>query len=270
MRFIDTHTHLFDEAFQDDLPQVIQRASDAGMVQALLPCINLPTWKDMMEVCRQYPDLCRPMLGIHPTEIGPFYHQDLQQMHNMLKEGDGKPYVAIGEVGLDFYWDRSQYKAQLDVFERQVKMALEFDLPLMIHCRKAQTELVSVLKKYRNEPLRGVFHCFSGSYEMACQLLELGDFVLGIGGVVTYHNTKLPQTLARLPLSRIVLETDSPYMTPVPHRGERNEPSYIPFIIQTLAEVYGLTPDEIGEETIRNTVRLFRLQDTTFTKPVAH
>lgn len=259
MRFIDTHTHLFDEAFNEDLPEVIKRAREAGMIQALLPCINLPTWGDMMKVCHDYPDLCRPMLGIHPTEIGPFYYQDLEKMHRMLLSGHSD-YVAIGEVGLDFYWSRSQYKAQLDVFERQVKWALEFDLPLMIHCRKAQAELTAVLKKYKNEPLRGVFHCFSGSYEMACQLLELGDFVLGIGGVVTYHNTKLPQTLAKLPIEKIVLETDSPYMTPVPHRGERNEPSYIPYIIKTLAEIYDCSEDEIGEATIKNTVRMFRLQ----------
>lgn len=260
MRFIDTHTHLFDEAFQEDLPAVIDRAQKAGMVQALLPCINLPTWKDMMTVCKAYPHLCRPMLGIHPTEIGPFYLQDLQQIHQMLKS-DHSTYVAIGEVGLDFYWSRSQYKTQLDVFETQVKWALEFDLPLMIHCRKAQPELVGVLKKYKKEPLRGVFHCFSGSYEMACQLLELGDFVLGIGGVVTYHNTKLPQTLAKLPIDKIVLETDAPYMTPVPHRGERNEPSYIPYVIKTLAEVYQCQEDEVAEATVRNTVRMFRLQN---------
>lgn len=259
MRFIDTHTHLFDEAFRNDLPEVIERAKAAGMVQALLPCINLPTWKDMMDVCKAYPGLCQPMLGIHPTEIGPFYWQELQKMHEMLT-ADRESYVAIGEVGLDFYWDRSQYKAQLDVFETQVRWALEFDLPLMIHCRKAQSELTAVLKKYRKEPLRGVFHCFSGSYEMARQLLELGDFVLGIGGVVTYGNTKLPQTLSRLPISRIVLETDSPYMTPVPHRGERNEPSYIPYIMEKLSEVYGLTAAQIGEETIKNTVRMFRLK----------
>lgn len=258
MKFIDTHTHLFDEAFRKDLPAVIERAQEAGMIQALLPCINLPTWKDMMDVCRTYPLLCRPMLGIHPTEIGPFYHQDLQKMHEMLRQ-DKSIYVAIGEVGLDFYWSRSQYKVQLDVFETQVKWALEFDLPLMIHCRKAQAELVSVLKKYKKEPLKGVFHCFSGSYEMACQLLELGNFVLGIGGVVTYHNTKLPQTLAKLPINKIVLETDSPYMTPVPHRGERNEPSYIPYIIKTLAEVYNRTEEEVAEETTRNAVKLFRL-----------
>lgn len=258
MRFIDTHTHLFDEAFRDDLPEVIERAKKAGMIQALLPCINLPTWQDMMQICDDYPTLCRPMLGIHPTEIGPFYLQDLRQMHAMLKEVPER-YIAVGEVGLDFYWSRSQYKAQLDVFETQVRWALEFDLPLMIHSRKAQPELVAVLKKYSKEPLRGVFHCFSGSYEMACQLLELGDFVLGIGGVVTYHNTKLPQTLSRLPLSKIVLETDAPYMTPVPHRGERNEPSYIPFIINTLTDVYGLSPEEIGEATIKNTTRMFRL-----------
>lgn len=260
MRFIDTHTHLFDDAFRQDLPEVVERACKAGMIQALLPCINLPTWPDMMAVCHAYPHLCRPMLGIHPTEIGPFYHQELQRMHEMLLK---KPsvYVAIGEVGLDFYWSREQYKAQLDVFETQVRWALEFDLPLMIHCRKAQAELVAILKKYKKEPLRGVFHCFSGSYEMACQMLETGDFVLGIGGVVTYHNTKLPQTLSRLPLHKIVLETDAPYMTPVPHKGERNEPSYIPYIIRTLAEVYGKTEEEIGEETIKTTKRLFRLNE---------
>lgn len=258
MRFIDTHTHLFDEAFHKDLPEVIKRAQQAGMIRALLPCINLPTWQDMMKVCKDYPLLCQPMLGIHPTEIGPFYHQDLQKMHTMLTENTTS-YVAIGEVGLDFYWDRSQYKTQIDVFETQVKWAVEFNLPLMIHCRKAQAEMVAVLKKYRKEQLRGVFHCFSGSYEMACQLLELGDFMLGIGGVVTYHNTKLPQTLSKLPISKIVLETDSPYMTPVPHKGERNEPSYIPYIIQTLTGVYGLTENEIGEETIKNTVRMFHL-----------
>lgn len=261
MRYIDTHTHLFDEAFRNDLPAVVERAEKAGMVQALLPCINLATWKDMMDVCRAYPRLCRPMLGIHPTEIGPFYLQELREMHAMLVKGSAL-YTAIGEVGLDFYRDRSQYKAQLDVFETQVQWAIEFDLPLMIHCRKAQPELVAVLKKYKTDRLRGVFHCFSGSYEMACQLLELGDFMLGIGGVVTYHNTKLPKTLARLPLGKIVLETDAPYMTPVPHRGERNEPSYIPYVIDTLSGIYGLAPDEIGEATIKNTVRMFHLKTT--------
>lgn len=258
MRFIDTHTHLFDEAFKHDLPEVIDRAQKAGMIQGLLPCINLATHQDMLDVCDTYPDLCQPMLGLHPTEIGPFYIQELRQMHHMLQENPER-YVAIGEVGLDFYWSRSQYKAQLDVFETQVRWSLDFNLPLMIHCRKAQPELAAILKKYKKEPLRGVFHCYSGSYETACQLLELGDFVLGIGGVVTYHNTKLPQTLARLPLEKIVLETDSPYMTPVPHRGERNEPSYIPYIIQTLADVYGLSEKKIGEATIKNTVRMFHL-----------
>ncbi len=260
MKYIDTHTHLFDEAFNDDLPEVVERAKKAGMIQALLPCINLPTWEDMMEVCRLYPGLCRPMLGLHPTEIGPFYLDDLREMHRMLQKAE-VPYVAIGEVGLDFYWSRSQYKAQLDVFETQVRWSLEFDLPLMIHCRKAQPELVGVLKKYKHEPLKGVFHCFSGSYEMACQLLSLGDFVLGIGGVVTYHNTKLPQTLARLPLEKILLETDAPYMTPVPHRGERNEPSYIPYIIDTIAEATGRTSDDVAWQTTQTAKRLFRSGD---------
>lgn len=257
--FIETHCHIDGEEFQDDLQDALQRAKDAGCSKLFIPAINLDGLLRILQICEANNGFCYPMIGLHPEEVKEDYSSQLSSLKSQLTNSSNK-FIAIGEVGLDFYWSRDFYDEQLFVFEEQVKWAVEFQLPLMIHCRKGQAELVKILRKYESDLVGGVFHCFTGNENEANELLSFERFVLGIGGVLTFKKSKLPETLANaVPLSRIVLETDSPYMAPVPKRGERNESSFIPYIIHRLAEVYNVTDEEICSQTIANTLRVFNL-----------
>ena len=255
MTFTDTHTHLDGEEFKADLPDVIGRAKAQGVGRVLVPAIDLKSVDTVLAVCRQFPGYAFPMIGLHPEEVKADWETQLRQLKARFTEAS---FIAIGEVGLDFYWDRTFEREQLLAFEAQVEWAVETQLPLMIHCRKAQNELLHILKRYEKELSGGVFHCFTGNQKEAEQLLKFERFALGIGGVLTFKSSHLREDLpAVVPLGRIVLETDSQYMAPVPHRGERNESAFVRLVLEKLAEVYGVSAEEVAQTTEENVRRIF-------------
>lgn len=253
--FVDTHTHLFTTEFDVDRAEAVQRAVDAGVRTMCLPAINEESLPSLMAMCDAFPGVCRPMIGLHPTELDDDYTGVLDRMYALLRSDDR--FVAIGEVGLDFYWDDTRKREQKEVFRRQIEWALETGLPLAIHSRSAFDDLYAIMDEYRGRGLQGVFHCFSGSEDEAHKLLSFDGFCLGIGGVVTYKKSTLPDVLKSVPLERVVLETDSPYLAPVPKRGKRNESSYIPHIAAFLAGLYGCTVEQVASVTTDNARRLF-------------
>ena len=259
---IDTHAHLDGEEFRDDLPDVLQRAREAGVEKIFVPAIDLNSSKNILELCRQHPDFLNPMVGLHPEEVHHDWREQLAKIKSLLAPPHPRTLapsiISIGEVGLDFYWSREFEQEQLDAFEEQVRWSVETRLPLMIHCRKAQNEMVKILRKYEKDLPGGVFHCFTGNQIEARELLSFERFVLGIGGVLTFKKSHLPEDLpAAVPLDRIVLETDAPYMAPVPHRGQRNEPAFVAHVLHRLAEAYGVTPEEADRQTTANVRRVF-------------
>jgi hydrolase, tatD family len=255
MIFTDTHTHLDGDEFKADLPDVIRRAKEQGVGRVFIPAIDLKSVDSVVAVCRQFSGYAYPMIGLHPEEVKADWKDQLDKIKSHFHDA---PFIAIGEVGLDFYWDRTFESQQLLSFEAQVEWAIEAQLPLMIHCRKAQNELVHILKRYEKQLVGGVFHCFTGNQKEAEQLLQFDKFALGIGGVLTFKSSHLREDLpASVPLERIVLETDSPYMTPVPHRGERNESAFVRLVLEKLAEVYGVSADEVARVTEENVKRIF-------------
>ena len=253
LQFIDTHCHLDGEEFAADRDEVVARARAAGVIKVLVPGIDLKSCQTVIDLCRQYPDYCYPMLGLHPEEVRADWREVLSAIAPAVAET-----IAIGEVGLDFYWSREFEQEQLEAFEEQVRWSVEMRLPLMIHCRKAQNEMVTILKRYRDNLPGGVFHCFTGNEIEARELLQFDRFVLGIGGVLTFKKSNLPTTLAEVPLDRIVLETDAPYMAPVPHRGQRNEPAFVLEVLRKLAEVYGVSEEEVARQTTANALEVFK------------
>ena len=255
IEFVDTHTHLFTAEFGDDRGDAVQRALDAGVGALCLPAINEASLPSLMAMCDAFPAVCHPMIGLHPTEFGEDYDAVLDRLYAVLKSDDR--FVAIGEVGLDFYWDDTRKREQECVFRRQIDWALETGLPLAIHSRSAFNELYAIMDEYRGQGLTGVFHCFSGSEDEAHRLLSFDGFYLGIGGVVTYKKSTLPDVLKSVPLERVVLETDSPYLAPVPRRGKRNESAYVPYIANFLAGIYGCSVEHIATVTTANARRLF-------------
>ena len=256
---IDTHTHIDGEEFDEDRALAVQRAKEAGVEKLFVPAIDLKSVSSVLQTCRQFPGYAYPMIGLHPEEVKADWRNQLAQMKPMLDDPN-HPFIAIGEVGLDYYWSREFEAEQLQAFEEQVEWAAEYDLPLMIHCRKAQNEMVHILKRHEKELVRGgVFHCFTGNGKEAEQLLQFDNFVLGIGGVLTFKKSHLPEVLAGIPIDRIVIETDSPYMAPVPMRGKRNESAYVAFVLNRIAEIYGISEDEADRRTTANALRIFRL-----------
>ena len=252
MQFIDTHCHLDGEEFRDDLDAVVTRAREAGVAAIGVPGINLESLDTVLELCRRYPYFCYPMLGLHPEDVKADWRDVLAAIKPALQS-----VKAVGEVGLDYYWSREFEKEQLEAFEEQVRWAVEFQLPWMIHCRKAQNEMVAIIKKYQNDLPGGVFHCFTGNEHEAAELLQFDKFVLGIGGVSTFKKSHLPEVLpAVVPLDRIVLETDAPYMAPVPKRGERNEPAFVAYVLKRLAEAYGVSEEKVAQKTNENVARV--------------
>jgi TatD DNase family protein len=252
---IDTHCHLDGEEFHEDLDAVVTRAREAGVTAIGVPGIDLKSCDTVLEVCRRYPGYCFPMLGLHPEEVRADWREVLARIKPFLNKG-----VCVGEVGLDFYWSREFEREQIEAFEEQVRWSVELGLPLMIHCRKAQNEMVTLLKLFKNQLPGGVFHCFTGNELEARELLQFDRFVLGIGGVLTFKKSKLPETLqVAVPLERIVLETDSPYMAPVPMRGQRNEPAFVAHVAQRLAETYGVSISEVIRQTDENCKKVLNI-----------
>ncbi len=257
MNLIDTHIHLDGQEFDTDRDAVIERARATGIQKMLLPAIDLSSTKAIQDLCNQYPSFLYPMIGLHPEEVKPDFRDVLQTMKGMI---DGS-FVAVGEVGLDFYWSREFEKEQLEAFETQVQWSVETRLPLMIHCRKAQNELVKILRRYEKDLPGGVFHCFAGNEIEAAELLSFNNFVLGIGGILTFKKSKLPEVLpSAVPVHRIVLETDAPYMAPTPMRGKRNESSYLVHVIEKMAEIYHVDVAEMAEITTQNALNVFQFK----------
>jgi len=261
IQYIDTHCHLDGEEFAEDREEVVARAKAAGVSAIFLPAIDVKSCQTVLDTCAQYPGYCHPMLGLHPEEVRADWQVQLTEIKASLS-GICHPRlprpIAIGEVGLDFYWSREFEQEQLLAFEEQVRWSVETRLPLMIHCRKAQNEMVSILKRYAKDLPGGVFHCFTGNELEARELLQFEGFVLGIGGVSTFKKSHLPEVLpAVVPLDRIVLETDAPYMAPVPYRGQRNEPAFVFEVLRKLAEAYGVSEEEVACVTTDTAKRVF-------------
>ena len=249
---VDSHSHLFLEEFAEDLPQVIKRAQDAGVTHIFMPNIDSTTIEPLLSVCASYKGLCFPMIGLHPTSVNESYKQELDIVFQQLTAPND--FVAIGEIGLDLYWDKTFLKEQLVAFEQQVEWALEYHLPIVIHTREAFEYIYKVLEPYKRSALTGIFHSFTGTEEEASRLLEFSGFALGINGVVTFKKSQLPEVLKNIPLSRIVLETD---LTPVPNRGKRNESAYVKDTLMKVADIYQIAPEVVAEATSENALKVF-------------
>ncbi len=261
---IDTHAHLNDEAYAEDVDEVIARAKAAGIEAVFMPATDLPSCYTTLALAQQHPQYLYPMLGLHPEEVKDDYLSQLQEIRTLLQtEMDkGTPIIAIGEIGLDYYWSREYEQQQLHALHQQIEWSIDYHLPLMIHCRKAQNELVKVLREYQQDLIGGVVHCFSGNVYEAEEIMQFDNFAVGIGGIITFKKTTLPTVLPQaVPLTRVVTETDAPYLAPTPHRGTRNESAYIPLIVDAIAHAYGTTPSAVAAITADNAKRLF-LQQT--------
>lgn len=257
IQFIDTHAHIDGREFDADRDEVVMRAKAAGVGKVFVPAIDLPSVDNVLAVCSRYPGFAYPMVGLHPEEVRADWRDVLAQMKLRL-DAQCHPFIGIGEVGLDYYWSREFETEQLEAFDEQVRWAVEYHLPLMIHCRKGQNEMVRLLRAYGKDLPGGVFHCFTGNGKEAAELLSFDNFMLGIGGVLTFKNSHLSEVLASaVPLSRVVLETDSPYMAPVPMRGKRNESAYTLYVLKRMAECYGVTEEEVACVTNSNVERVF-------------
>ncbi len=250
---VDTHTHLYIEAFDEDRSEVISRAREAGVERFFLPAIDSGYTSGMLELQSQYPDDIFLMSGLHPTHVDERWEEELRHVEAQLDSGR---YVAVGEIGIDLYWDRSRLEQQKQAFSRQIRWAVSRDLPIVIHCRDAFDEIFEVLDEEHRPGLRGIFHCFTGSLEQAHRAIGFG-MKLGIGGVVTFKNGKIDTFLHQIPLEHIVLETDAPYLAPVPYRGKRNEPSYLSQVVERLSEIYGVSKSLIASKTTENAEAVF-------------
>lgn len=251
---IDTHTHLYSTEFDADRKEMIQRALDKGVERFYLPAIDSETHEKMLALETEYPNKIISMMGLHPCSVKPeSWEEELQIVKNYLDQRD---FAAIGEIGIDLYWDQSTVDIQVKAFEQQIDWAIDRDLPIVIHTRSSFDEVFEVLEKKKHPKLRGIFHCFSGDLQQAKHAIDLG-FILGIGGVVTFKNGKIDQFLSEIPLDKIVLETDSPYLAPVPFRGKRNESAYVELVAGKVVDIYQLPFEEIDRITTENALKLF-------------
>ena len=256
-KVIDTHTHFDAKEFDEDRAEAFARASEAGVGKVFLPAIDLKTTHAVLALSRKYPGYAYPMIGLHPEEVKEDWKEQLAELRKM----QFSDFIAIGEIGLDYYWSREFEHEQLEAFEEQVKWSVDTRLPLMIHCRKAQNEMVHLLRQYQKDLPGGVFHCFTGNQKEAEELLSFDNFVLGIGGVSTFKSSHLREDLpAVVPMNRIVLETDSPYMAPVPYRGKRNESAFVIEVLKTLAKAYNVSEEEFAKQTNETVERVFHLK----------
>ena len=255
MTFVDTHCHLYDEAFDADRQQAVQRAIDAGVTTMLLPDIDSTSTERLDTLYNLYPNHFHRMAGLHPTSVKEDFEVELAHVRKRLETGS---FVAVGEIGMDLYWDRTFEEQQREVLRRQMRWAEEFGLPVALHIRKAHNEVFGLLRDLNHSSYRGVMHCFGGSLQEAWRAVEMG-FMLGIGGVVTFKNATMAEVAKAVPLDRLLLETDAPYLSPVPHRGERNESSYIPLIAQKIADLRGISVEAVAEQTSANARMLFSL-----------
>jgi len=254
MILTDTHTHLYGEEFDADRQEMITRATAAGVQKMYLPGIDSTAIETMLQMELDYPGQCMAMMGLHPCYVKQNYREELQIVEQWLAK---RPFAAVGEIGLDFFWDSSFKTQQYEAFHTQIAWALQYKLPIVIHTRNAMQQTIDVVTSYAGQGLYGIFHCFGGSIAEANEIIEAG-FYLGIGGVVTYKKSGLAAVLAKVPLEYVVLETDAPYLTPVPFRGKRNESSYLKYVVDALVEVYGVSAAEIAAVTTANAATIFK------------
>ena len=256
MKIIDTHTHLYSNQFKLDVDDVIAKAKENGVKKFIFPAIDSSHYDSMHALKKKYSDDIYLMSGLHPTDVKKNYKDELDFVVNSLKSHN---YVAIGEIGIDLYWDKTYLKEQQDAFRFQIKLAIKNDLPIVIHCRESFDEIFKILEEENCDKLRGVFHCFTGNIDQAKKAIGLG-FLLGIGGVITFKNGGIDKFINQIDLKHIVLETDSPYLAPVPFRGKRNESSYVIYVIEKLSELYQLPKEEIASTTTNNAEKMFSLK----------
>jgi len=254
--FTDTHAHLYAEEFDADRDAMIKRAEEKNIHHFLLPNIDSESIAPMMSMATAYPGKCFPMMGLHPCSVKENYKAELALVKEWL---DKEKFVAVGEIGIDLYWDKTFFEQQKEAFKTQIHWAKEKKLPVVIHARESLNELFEIIDELNDENLSGIFHCFSGNYDQAQKVMSYGGFKLGIGGVVTFKNGEIDKFLPRIPISNIVLETDSPYLAPVPFRGKRNESSYLSLIAEKVAELYGITVTEVADITTRNAQEIFNI-----------
>jgi TatD DNase family protein len=250
---IDSHCHLYLDDFVPDLKNVLTRAAEEGVRRIYMPSIDSNHLKRMLELQESYRGICYSMLGLHPCYVRENYPDELEIMKNAIENNE---FFAIGEIGLDYYWDRSFAEQQMICFREQINMAVQHNLPVVIHSRSSMDDCIAVLKENKGRNVSGIFHCFSGNIENANDIIDCG-FMLGIGGVITYKNSGLAAVVAEVPLEHIVLETDAPYLTPVPFRGKRNESSYLKYIVAKIAEVKNISEEEVATVTTSNAKRIF-------------
>ncbi|MDA7578284.1 TatD family hydrolase [Flavobacteriales bacterium] len=257
MKFIDTHSHLYSEQFDNDRITAINEAIALGIDTILLPNISSKYTNNLLKLCNQFPENCFPMMGLHPCDVSE-ENFDSEMQHVEIELAKNK-YIAVGEIGLDLYWDKTKLEVQKRAFIHQIKLAKQYQIPIAIHVRDAFDEAIEIVESHNDNTLRGVFHCFTGSIVQAERVIDLKDFYLGIGGVITFKNSGLDQTIKEISLKNLILETDSPYLAPVPFRGKRNESKYLTKIAEKIAEIKNMTIKEIAEITTTNAKKLFHI-----------
>lgn len=260
---IDTHSHIYEPEFDSDREQALQRCIEHDVQMLLLPAIDGESYERMFDLARQHPQMVRPMMGLHPTSVNenPHWQRDLAQVEAFLQQPPQgiDRFWGVGEIGLDFYWSKDYKEEQIAAFEAQVEMAIKYDLPIVVHTRDAWAEMCEVMEKFAGRGVRGVFHAFSDDVDSYQKLKKCGDFLFGVGGVVTFKKSKLAEVVKQMDLADIILETDCPYLTPVPHRGERNESSYVRFICAKVAELKDVDYQHVADQTTANAKRIFKL-----------
>jgi len=255
MKLIDTHSHIYSKEFDEDISETIQRAKDANVGQIFLPNIDSASIEPMFKLVKDYPGFCLPMMGLHPTSVKENYKDELAVCEKWLSK---ESFIAIGEIGIDLYWDNTFLKEQQFVFEQQLKWAVERELPVVIHARESFSEIFEVLESFKNQSLKGVFHSFTGNLEQANKAIEMG-FLLGLNGILTFKNSGLDKVVKLIETKHLILETDSPYLAPTPKRGKRNESAYVALIAKKLVEIHNLSIEEVTEITSRNAKHLFKV-----------
>ena len=252
--YIDTHTHLYLKQFDEDRDEIIQKALNKNITKLFLPNVDIETIEPMLSLSEKYPKICFPLIGLHPSSVNENYEKDLQIIETYLEKNK---FYGIGEIGIDLYWEKKYKNLQEKVFIRQIELAKKYNLPIIIHSRKAFNEIFNILDELNSPDLTGIFHCFGGNAQIAEKIINYGGFMLGIGGVVTYKNSNLPEVLKEINMKHIVLETDAPFLPPVPKRGKRNDSSYIIYIAEKIAEIKNISLDEVAEITTNNAMRVF-------------
>ena len=257
---IDTHSHIYSEEFDDDRAETLQRAWNNGVEMMLLPDIDSESRGRMFALAQEHPTRCKAMVGLHPTSVNdnPRWQEELDMVERLMREAP-TPLYGVGEIGLDLYWSRDFYNTQREVLHAQLELAIKYNKPVVIHTRDAYKEMLDAVATYRGRGLRGVFHAFAADVDMARKLLRNGEFSFGIGGVVTFKNSGMDRVVVDLPLELLLLETDSPYLTPVPHRGKRNEPAYVEFVCRKIAEIHRTTPERVDAVTTATAKEIFSL-----------